>query len=541
MKICTDNIVERAVTLEASSAASASLAVANLISRGKSSAWRATGTTAYVRAAWTVPEALGFAGLAFTNLSPTTQGRIRVSTEVAATNLKIYSETGFFWTAAGTLSPPIVRSNYMYDGVMCGRISFTVGMTASFTNCRAIPGGAHASTLAGLQYCGSAYISLSRALTGSESVVIWCTGTAAGSTLTLTSANSAAYVGTLVRVLFAPFTGALGSMNVYVYLGSAVSSTVHVYCTKVQFVQEATHTSYYPSTDAFVSRATTGTYIDASGNIATAGINVARMTYDPNDLTADPKLLIEGTGINHARGSQTLSTANGWVGPCSSTVHASTYRGIPYVTVAKTTAGTSEVRQCPVWVVTAGQTYTTVVALRAGSVDTLALGLQGSVELWGANDAFSYAQIEEGPGTITRSSGAFYIVAGLSASVDTLVRITRLFVSAQNGMVSLYPGTHLSNVIGDSILATRVSAELGTQVGSYMPTTTVAVTRSNDVHTSVSGVRPPGFIDDIQEYNYDSGTISVCPVAAVTLRGYTPTQAASAYAYGGVCLSLASK
>jgi hypothetical protein len=56
---------------------------------------------------------------------------------------------------------------------------------------------------------------------------------------------------------------------------------------------------------------------------------------------------------------------------------------------------------------------------------------------------------------------------------------------------------------------------------SYYPTTSAAATR------------PLGYIDTWQSYTYDSGAVLACPAPAVTLRGWTAAQAASAYAYGG--------
>jgi hypothetical protein len=58
-------------------------------------------------------------------------------------------------------------------------------------------------------------------------------------------------------------------------------------------------------------------------------------------------------------------------------------------------------------------------------------------------------------------------------------------------------------------------------LSSYYPTTSAAATR------------PLGYIDTWQSYAYDSGTVLACPAPALTLRGWTAAQAASAYAYGG--------
>lgn len=56
---------------------------------------------------------------------------------------------------------------------------------------------------------------------------------------------------------------------------------------------------------------------------------------------------------------------------------------------------------------------------------------------------------------------------------------------------------------------------------SYYPTTTSAATR------------PAGYIDSWQSYSSDTGVQLACPAPAVVPRGFTATQAASAYAFGG--------
>lgn len=51
--------------------------------------------------------------------------------------------------------------------------------------------------------------------------------------------------------------------------------------------------------------------------------------------------------------------------------------------------------------------------------------------------------------------------------------------------------------------------------------------------TSAAATRPLGYIDTWQSYAYDSGAVLACPAPAITLRGWTAAQSASAYAYGG--------
>lgn len=50
---------------------------------------------------------------------------------------------------------------------------------------------------------------------------------------------------------------------------------------------------------------------------------------------------------------------------------------------------------------------------------------------------------------------------------------------------------------------------------------------------AAAGVRPAGYIDAWQSYDYDSGVVLACPAPAIQLDGWTAAKAASAYAYGG--------
>lgn len=58
--------------------------------------------------------------------------------------------------------------------------------------------------------------------------------------------------------------------------------------------------------------------------------------------------------------------------------------------------------------------------------------------------------------------------------------------------------------------------------------------RSSYIPSGASAAtRPAGYIDGWQSYDYDSGWIRACPAPALRPRGFTPIQAASAYAHGG--------
>jgi len=109
LRIVSDNALERATALTASSTAGA-LAAANLANWKKSSFWRATGTSARITALFATPEPIQFTGFPFCNWSPTAMMRVRASSEAAATNLVRYSAA--FDNAAWTKTGVTVTANY---------------------------------------------------------------------------------------------------------------------------------------------------------------------------------------------------------------------------------------------------------------------------------------------------------------------------------------------------------------------------------------------------------------------------------------------
>ncbi|MBD8531585.1 MULTISPECIES: hypothetical protein [unclassified Massilia] len=125
LRIVSDNALERAASLTASSTAGA-LAASNLVNWKKSAFWRATGTSARITALFATPEPIQFAGFAFCNWSPTVMMRVRVSEEAAATNLVRYSSD----FANGAWSKPSITLTANYGPAPDGsntacRVQFT--------------------------------------------------------------------------------------------------------------------------------------------------------------------------------------------------------------------------------------------------------------------------------------------------------------------------------------------------------------------------------------------------------------------------------
>jgi hypothetical protein len=335
-------------------------------------------------------------------------------------------------------------------------------------------------------------------------------------------------------------TGTAG--HITAYQGDGVSG---VYVWGAQIEVGTSRSSYYPAATTFASRASTATYIANDGTIKSAAINVARLSYNPNNLTALPKLLLEAASTNVVTASGTLTT--GWSGCNITAATGTTYRAYEtYQTISKATTSANESRSQPFGSISAGTKYTATVALRAGTSTVCGVGLYdttASGTAWGAA-ADSVSLILEGPGTAVQGTGGLFTVSNLSATVDTLVQITRNYTAASTGAILLYPGGSTSTTSGASVLVTRVQVEAGAIPSSYIPTTTTSVLRSADVSTSAVGVRPLGYIDTWQSYTYDSGSVLFSPAPYKILHGLTQTQASSAYAYGGgkyACFWLPSK
>jgi len=57
-------------------------------------------------------------------------------------------------------------------------------------------------------------------------------------------------------------------------------------------------TSYIPTQETFTGRTSIGTYIGSNGFIQTAASDVARYTYNPQNLSVAPYLLLEESRTN---------------------------------------------------------------------------------------------------------------------------------------------------------------------------------------------------------------------------------------------------
>ena len=547
LRVIYDNAADRATL--SSSATQGTLGVSNLLSDIKSKVCRSTGTSLSVSAVWSTPETIGGVAMPFTNLSPTATARVRLTGEASVTNMLTTSEvfSASPWTKTNCITTPFAAA--APDGSANSQFLREDGSTSAHelrTPSITLTSGTTYTMSVFAKQGTRRYVRLgfSSVFVAANSYVVFDLQTGAVSstgsgtaTGTITQAPNGFYrcVVTCAVTTSATGTNYIGLQSDAVtttYTGNGASG-ISLWGAQLEVGNGAT--SYYPSADTFTSRGSAATYIANDGTMKLAASNVARYSYNPNNLSAPPKLMVDIAVTNYVSASGTLTT--GWSGCSVAAATGTTYRGYEtYQTVSKATSSASEsLSQTFNNSISAGTKYTSTIALRAGSSSVCSVGLYDSTSsgtAWGATGD-SVCIILEGPGTAVQTSGGLFTISNLSATVDTLVQITRNYTAVSIGVFSIYPAGSTSTTSGASILATRVQVEGIAWPTSYFPTTTVAATRSADVWTSPLGTRPVGYIDTWQSYAYDSGTILFSPAPYKIIHGLTPAQASSAYAYGG--------
>lgn len=176
-------------------------------------------------------------------------------------NLVSDSEGGTGWSAGGT-TPPTVANAVSYLDALAGRIDFAAGLTSGYAGSRANSFGNAAAVAVGKYYAWSADVSLSRALTGTETLQVYATGANGTNFVVIDATNSAQFVGAWVRVsASSPAAFALnGSVGISVFQSQQMLSPVSVYVTRQQVEEVAAAlapaTPYIPSTLAGTSGST---------------------------------------------------------------------------------------------------------------------------------------------------------------------------------------------------------------------------------------------------------------------------------------------
>lgn len=148
------------------------------------------------------------------------------------------------------------------------------------------------------------------------------------------------------------------------------SGTISLYLWGAQFEAGTTSTSYIPTPPTFVSRASTATYYDAAGALQTAAANVARMTYDPANLSSSPYLVVEGAATNLLTNSEVM-------GVWSSGVQTQDAATAPNGTLtADLIAGIAPSNAYRSVAVSASTTYTTSIFVKAQNSSVVVFGFE---------------------------------------------------------------------------------------------------------------------------------------------------------------------
>lgn len=135
------------------------------------------------------------------------------------------------------------------------------------------------------------------------------TGVAAGTGAAMTALGDGWYLCTMTGLLPTAVSTSdrwyPANAGVTSYTGDGVSG-YYVACAQLE--QGAFNTSYIPTPTSFASRASTATYFDSNGVLRTAGVNVARIDYNPVTKVSNG-LLIEGSATNYLTNSTSLNGA----------------------------------------------------------------------------------------------------------------------------------------------------------------------------------------------------------------------------------------
>lgn len=253
------------------------------------------------------------------------------------------------------------------------------------------------------------------------------------------------------------------------------------------------------------TRASTGTFINASGNVATASNNVARFDHDPTTL-APRGLLIEGTATSLSRSSQNLTDASYWTLQTAYASTSATGGTAPDGTNTGnlfTEPSSNLQRSIYQSYSSAAGTYTFSVWLKAGSGSTRYMRLVVSS---GAGD-FGYVTINMSTGAVQQAATVVGTATNASAVVSNEYTATgwrryslTVTLAASVNFVFLVP-TDLASIdtpttnygrvsyLGDgsSFLIWGAQLEAGSGASSYIPTVASTVTRVADTTIIAAG------------------------------------------------------
>ena len=199
----------------------------------------------------------------------------------------------------------------------------------------------------------------------------------------------------------------------------------------------------------------------------------------PKDVT--DAMLVAEPRTNLLQYTEALTTAPWSNTLTSATITGTTVDGVAFWEVAKLNAATGDRKLQVVagYTSTVGQWCSITLRLLAGTETSVSVGSGNAVDpldpsgvFWGGT---VNAQIISGPGAFSIAATGLVNITGLSASVPTVLRVSRLYYSTGEAIaVSIYPGTSASTTIGASVLVAKPILSLGDVTPPYQAITTSA-------------------------------------------------------------------
>jgi len=241
------------------------------------------------------------------------------------------------------------------------------------------------------------------------------------------------------------------------------------------------------------TRASTATFINSSGLVASASTNVARFDHDPTTL-APQGLLIEGSATNvllgFAAGSWGRQNING-SGTSGALTNGQTGPDGVANTAARITTAASTTFPTGMFVAfatnAAGNSRTFSVWLRGVGANTTA-----SIAIVGSNTPAGVASSQSGHSvtlaTSTSGNNLLALVTGLSTTAWTRVSISRTDTQASSDSYRVCPGNHTGTISSGLAVDVYVpQAESGIGMSSTIPTGASTVTRNADTAIIAAG------------------------------------------------------
>jgi hypothetical protein len=250
-------------------------------------------------------------------------------------------------------------------------------------------------------------------------------------------------------------------------------------------------TTYIPSFKNFISRNSTGTFIDFDGLIKNAAIDVARLNYTSDNLKLLPKILLEESRTNLLTYSESFDNVN-WIKSSSSVVTNIAVSPSGTLSAEKlvqgAVSGANSVSRSSISF-TAGLPYTLSIFAKASENSVIRLGLP--------NDVFVDGAIRFNTATEQFNNSSFIINSGYQKMANGWYRVWGTAVANVTATGSLsfatLPALNTSvPYLGDGasgIFIWGAQLEEGYYPTSYIPTVDSSVTRESDLSTSNPSAR----------------------------------------------------